>query len=98
MPQLLRQVPDLLFPTTFLETVVYNSMKPVFVLNNFPINNLCMKANWQDFYEKKKKRVSRRKRGMPGKFVCYIRGIGKAESSPGGGLDQYLGIGDPLRV
>ena len=76
------------FPTTFLETAVYNSIEPVFVLNTFPINNLCMKENWQDFYEKKKKKESRGAREGRG-VVCYLSiymlGIGKAESSSGGG-------------
>ena len=81
-----------LFPTTFLETAVYNSIKLVFVLNNFPVNNLLLKANWQDFYEKKKKVVPWSKRGTCGKFVCYIWGIGKAKSSPGGGYPTNIWV------
>ena len=39
-----------------------------------------MKANWQDFYEKKKNKDSRGAReGRGVSFFCYIRGIGKAE-------------------
>ena len=47
-----------------------------------------MKENWQDFYEKKKKKESRGAREGRG-VVCYLSiymlGIGKAESSSGGG-------------
>ena len=65
-----------------------------------------MKENWQDFYEKKKKkRVSRSKRGTRGSLLFIYLYAGNRESgielgAGGGGglLDQNWGIGDPLRV
>ena len=63
-----------------------------------------MKENWQDFYEKKKKRVSRSKRGTRGSLLFIYLYAGNRESGielGGGGrglVDQYWGIGDPLRV
>ena len=88
-----------LFPTTFIKTAVYNSIKLVFVLNNFPVNNLRLKANWQNFYEKKKKESRGAREGhMVSLFVIFGE-PGKRNRARGQGvLDKYLGIGDPLRV